>query len=332
MASSSSWASWTRWTHTRRLLALACAGTALTALLSGCGSSTVDSVASPSRIIAFGDAVSDVGQQNGKAYTVNDGTASNWSAQFASYWGHTVTPVNSGGLSYAQGNARVDTIPDATGSTLTPSIAGQINRFLQSYPQGFTGNDFVLINGGMSDLIAGMMAVRAQEITPATYQNEARVWGAQLGAQVRRLVNAGATHVVLVGPYNLGVTPWGRATAQTDLLLAATEAFTTGLKVSINDLGQWVQYVDLEYYVNIYTQAPATYAFDNVDTPVCTSVDTNNGIGIGAGQINSLLCDTTTLRSGADYSRYVFADGVYLTPSAQRQFGAHARDLVRQRW
>lgn len=313
----------------RHLLAMACAGAAL---LAGCGSSTVDSVVSPNRIIAFGDAVSDVGQQNGKAYTVNDGTASNWSAEFASYWGHTMTPVASGGRSYAQGNARINTVPDAVGNTLTPSIAAQINTFLQSHPDGFTANDFVLINGGMSDLIAGMMAVRAQQITPETYRNEAREWGAQLGAQVRRLVNAGATHVVLAGVYNLGVTPWGRAVAQPELLLAATEAFTTGLKVSINDLGQSVQYVDLEYYVNMYTQSPVSYAFSNADMPVCTSVDANNGIGIGPGQINSLLCNTSTLLSGADYSQYVFADGVYLTPSAQRQFGVRARDIVRQRW
>jgi outer membrane lipase/esterase len=61
-------------------------------------------------------------------------------------------------------------------------------------------------------------------------------------------------------------------------------------------------------------------------------VDATNGIGIGAGQVNSALCTPSTLLSGASQTSYVFADPVYLTPSAQRQFGTYAYDRLRARW
>ena len=40
----------------------------------------------------------------------------------------------------------------------------------------------------------------------------------------------------------------------------------------------------------------------------------------------------STLLSGANPTSFVFADSVYLTPSAQRQFGTYAYDRLRARW
>ncbi|MGP1683430.1 MAG: SGNH/GDSL hydrolase family protein, partial [Giesbergeria sp.] len=50
------------------------------------------------------------------------------------------------------------------------------------------------------------------------------------------------------------------------------------------------------------------------------------------GQVNSALCTPTTLRPGADIASYVFADAVYLAPSAHRQLGNFAYDRLRARW
>ncbi len=310
----------------RSFVAAACASAAL---LAACGSSTVESAISPERVISFGDAFSDVGQK-GSAYTVNDGSVLNWTAQFASYWGKTVTPVSAGGLGYAQGNARITVTPDAAGNASTPTVQAQIDSFLAS--KTFANNDFVLVNGGISDLIAGMAAVRAGTLSPADYTAAARQWGMDLGAQVRRIVNAGGTHVVVAGVYDLGKTPWGISIGQQSLLFDANNSFNEGLKIAIVDLGAKVQYVDLEYYVNLYVGSPGSYAFDNATTAVCTSVDSGNGIGTGTGQVNSALCTPSTLLPGANQDKYVFADNVYLTPSAQRQFGNYARDKVRVRW
>jgi phospholipase/lecithinase/hemolysin len=159
-----------------------------------------------------------------------------------------------------------------------------------------------------------------------------RLAARDLGAQVRRLVTAGATHVVVVGPYNLSRTPWAVGTNQTDLLSEASTRFNTDLLVSIADLGNNALYVDAALLYNLVTGSPASYGFSNVVDPVCTSVDPGPGIGIGTGQVNSALCTTSTIVTGADINAYVFADRVYPTAQGQRKFGDYAYDRIKARW
>lgn len=152
-------ANWMR----RTALVAACASALL---LAACGSSTTESAITPDRFIAFGDAYSDIGQK-GSRYTVNNDTVNNWTLQLASHYQKTLAPVSAGGLSYAQGNARIAAQPDAAGDATTPTITAQIDRFLAS--QTFAPNDIVLLNGGISDLIVGMAAVRAGTLSAADY-------------------------------------------------------------------------------------------------------------------------------------------------------------------
>ena len=132
----------------RSVLAAACAAAAL---LAACGSSTTESAITPDRFIAFGDAHSDVGQK-GTRYTINDGSINNWTLQVADRYGKTLTSASAGGLSYAQGNARLAATPDAAGDASTPTIAAQVDAFLAK--GSFAANDLILMNGGISDLIA----------------------------------------------------------------------------------------------------------------------------------------------------------------------------------
>jgi outer membrane lipase/esterase len=138
----------------------------------------------------------------------------------------------------------------------------------------------------------------------AAGRQAARTWRTQM----RRMVNAGAKHVVVAGTYDLGKTPWATAISQTSLLQRCQQRFNEGLLVNIVDLGANVLYVDAAYYVNLYTSIAGLQAFTTPPTPVCTSVDAGNGIGIGTGQVNSALCTTATLLSGANQDKYVFAD------------------------
>ena len=315
-------ANWMR----RTVLVAACVSAAL---LAACGSSTTESAITPTRFIAFGDANSDVGQ-NGSRYTVNDGSVNNWTSELVAKYGKSLTAASAGGNSYAVGNARVSAKPDAAGNASTPTIAEQIGTFLASGT--FGGSDVVLLSGGVSDVIAGMAAVQAGTLTEAAMLDAARQSGEELAAQVRRLVNAGAKYVVVTGTYNLSETPWATTIGRTNLLSDASRRFNDGLKVGIVDLGANVLYVDFEYYVNLYTNVPGNYGFSNATSPVCTSVDASNGIGIGAGQVNSALCNASTLVAGGSANSYVFADPVYLAPSAHRQFGVYAYDRLRARW
>jgi len=315
-------ANWMR----RTALVAACASALL---LAACGSSTTESAITPDRFIAFGDAYSDIGQK-GSRYTVNNDTVNNWTLQLASHYQKTLAPVSAGGLSYAQGNARIAAQPDAAGDATTPTITAQIDRFLAS--QTFAPNDIVLLNGGISDLIVGMAAVRSGTLSAADYVAQARQNGKDLAAQILRLVNAGAPHVVVSGSYDLGKTPWAIAIGQETLLSEASSRFNEALLVAINDLGAHVLYIDSAYYVNLYTSAPSSFSFSYPKTAVCTSVDAGNGIGTGTGQVNSALCTPSTLLAGADVNLYVFADNVYLSPSAHRQLGTYAYDKLRARW
>ena len=315
-------ANWMR----RTVMVAACASAAL---LAACGSSTTESAITPQRFIAFGDANSDVGQK-GTRYTVNDGSVNNWTLQVAANYGKPLAAASAGGKSYAVGNARVKIKPDAAGNASTPTITEQIDTFLAS--GSFGASDVVFLSGGISDVIAGMAAVQAGTQTEAAMVAAARQAGEDMAAQVRRLVAAGAKYVVVTGTYDLSKTPWAKTIGREALLADASSRFNDGLLVGIVDLGANALYVDLAYYVNLYTGVPANYGFNNATTAVCTSVDANNGIGIGAGKVNSALCNSSTLLSGANQAAYVFADSVYLTPSAQRQFGTYAYDRLRARW
>ncbi|ART53941.1 GDSL family lipase [Acidovorax carolinensis] len=311
----------------RRTVMVAACATA--ALLAACGSSTIESALTPDRFIAFGDAFSDVGQK-GARYTVNDGSVSNWTQQLASRYGKTITPAASGGLSYATGNARITIKPDVAGDATTLTVTEQIDRFLAG--GSFGSNDVVFVNAGTSDVIAGVAAVRAGTLSKDDMLAETRKAGQQLATQVRRLVTSGAKYVVVMGTYDMTKSVWATAINEASLLHDASTSFNTGLSVGIVDLGANVLSIDAAYYVNLYTNAPGSYGFDNAKTPVCTSVDAGNGIGIGTGQVNSALCTAATLLPGANQSKYVFADAVYLTPSAHRQLGDYAYDRLRARW
>lgn len=281
----------------RAVLTAACAGIA-GAALSACGSGSVASAINPTRFVSVGDGFSDVGQ-NGYVFSVNDGTLL-WTQQLASYYGLTLAPASSGGFSYAQGNAMVNS-PDTTSGTNAPSVAAQITTVLAR--TALVPDDLVFITGGIADIVN---AVKATGISTAT-TDTVKAAGKAQADQVRRLVNAGATHVVVAGVYNLGISPWAIKQNITQGLQDLSVAFNDQLLIGINDLGATVLYIDPALFFNLIANKPSNYPFDVVDTPACTTAD-------------ATTCTASTIVSGADYTRYLFADSLYFTPAAQRLF------------
>lgn len=310
----------------RALLALVSASTLL---LAACGSGTIESQLHPTRIVVFGDAFSDLGQ-NGSRYTVNDGSVNVWTQQVAVSFGLTLAAAANGGTSYATGSARVTATPDAAGNSATPTITQQIDTFLSHGT--IQPNDLFIVDGGIADIITQDALVRNNAESSTQMIANSKQAGTELAAQVRRLVNAGAAHVVVVGPYDLSKSLWAINTSQTDLLYQASTAFNNQVLVSLVDLGQSVLYIDAPLFFNVATATPTVYAMSNSINAVCTSVDPGPGIGIGPGQINSALCTTSTLLPGVDYNQYVFADWIYPTAAAHRQFGNYAYTRITQRW
>jgi outer membrane lipase/esterase len=303
---------------------------ATSVLLAACGGGNeVVSQLSPTRVVAFGDAFSDLGQ-SGRRYTVNDGAPINWTQQLANRYGASLSASSAGGLSFATGNARVTATPDAAGVAATPTITQQISNFLAT--RSFGGSDLVALNGGYSDVIAQAALVRSGAQSAAQAKANVGLAGRELAGQVRRLVAAGAKFVVVAGTYNLGRSPYAAASGQGALLTELSSEFNDQLLISLVDEGRNVLYVDAALQFNLVVNSPPNYGFTNATTPVCTSVDAGPGIGIGAGQVNSALCTPATLQGGIDPATALFADPVYLTTKGQVVFGDYAYERVRQRF
>jgi phospholipase/lecithinase/hemolysin len=309
------------WMRRAWLLAAAAA-----VLLAACGGGTVDSQLTPSRIIAFGDAMADMGQ-NGSKYTVNDTQIDNWTQYVANAYAVPLAPSAQGGLSYAYGNARVTATPDAAGNSSTPTVQQQITTFLASNPT-VGSSDLILVSAGMSDLIVQARATLEGSQTADQLNANATQAGTDLGEQIKRLVGAGATHVVVAGPHNLGRSPWANETGQNALMETATTQFNSALKIDLVNFGATVLYVDAQLYFN--TQSSTSSSFTNFVNAVCTSVDPGPGIGTGNGQVNSALCTPATV--SGDYSQFLYADRVYPTPRGHQLFGEYARTQIHNRW
>jgi outer membrane lipase/esterase len=311
----------------RALVVAACASAAL---LTACGSGTTESALTPDRFVVFGDAYADVGQ-SGSRYTVNDGTVNTWVEQIAARFSKTITPSSAGGLGYARVNARVVAKPDAAGSATTLTVAEQIDAFLAA--NTIRSSDVLIVAAGISDIVVQAKAVVDGSQTEAQFVANVQQAGRDLGAQVRRAVSAGGKQVIVVGPYNLGRSPWGIGIGKQDMLTNATTRFNEALKVSIVDLGANVLYPEGEAVINNIT-APDSNGYlslTNRNSPVCTSVDPGPGIGIGAGQVNSSLCTPSTV-GGANYALYAFADGLFFTPVVNRELGDRLYDSIRNRF
>ena len=320
---------------------LTAAAAASVALLAACGSSSTANSISPDSIITFGDGMSDLGQNpNGRPYSVSDGNIDNWTTEVANRYNLTIAPAKAGGTAYAQGNARV-TLPDATGVTSAPSITAQIDGYLAANPT-FGSKQFVLMSGGMSDVIAGYNEVLAGTKSIDQYMADMTTAGHQMAAQVRRLHDAGAPRVLAIGTPNLARTLWAinlnnnppAADSQpTKTLEAATTAFNNTLLGDLYGLsGTVVLYADAQYYFNSMTGSPGNYSFSNHTDPLCTSVDPTNGLNIGTGQINSSLCTSATVVDNTKIDQYLFSDLVNYTPSAHRHFGDWVYDRIKANW
>lgn len=298
----------------------------LAAALVGCGSSTVESQLNPSRFFVMGDGFSDADAS--ARYTVNDGTINNWALQLAN--GYSKTLANGGVIAFAKGNARVIGKPDAAGVNTTATLKEQIDSFAAAYTVG--SSDVFLIGVGTADVIKQVSDYKAASQTSAQALSNVIQASRDYATQVKRLLDLGAKYVLIIGPYNLGRSPWATRISETTLLTTLSQQFFETLAVELVAEGNRVLYIDVQGFFNNLVASPSVNGFTNATQAVCTSVDAGAGIGVGSNQVNSNLCTASTLVSGADHNKYIFADEVYPTPAAHRLFGDSARLRLRERW
>ncbi len=301
---------------TARVAASVAAMVALVLLASCGGGTTTESALVPSRAIAFGDGVADVGQDGGKVYSVKDGSLTTWVQEVAANYGVSITAQSAGGQGWARGNARIALKPDAAGVATTLTVNEQVDAFLASNSIG--SNDVIFLSAGTSDLLAQTAAVIAGSISPDQGVANMQAAAKALGAIASRLSDAGAKHVVVAGLYDMGRSPYAASTGQTTFMANASLAFNTALLIDMVNLGANVLYVDTPYQYNLYINQPSSYGFTNATTAACTT--------------SADACTPSTIVAGADYNSYVFADGIYATPITQRRFGDVAFSRMKSRW
>ena len=210
------------------------------AMLSACGgaSSTVKPLTdmvtptvANSRVIAFGDALSDAGQTGGARYTVNDNAAGGsmtLAERLAADFGFTtMTPAPAGVLaggsaySYAQGGATIAT------------VGQQIDAFISAGNQ-LTDNDLVVITAGTQDIVNNATNYYASTITADQAKANMATAATVLVAKIYRLTHeAGAKHVVVVAPFNVARTPWGLSKGGTYPASLATSDYSFLEQLSI---------------------------------------------------------------------------------------------------
>ena len=136
------------------------------------------------RVIVFGDSLSDTGTYSpvargvgGGKFPTNPGKL--WIEIVAEKLGRDVDPnrfegfrfplVEMGGTNYAQGGARISTLPPSSGSTpsaTSRSLKEQFNLFVGERAHFDVGN-LVFAQGGANDLFVILQKYRSGSITPA---------------------------------------------------------------------------------------------------------------------------------------------------------------------
>jgi phospholipase/lecithinase/hemolysin len=273
------------------------------------------------------------------------------------------------GLGYAQGGARVTLQPgighatpgtpnaDFSQATTIP-VNDQVTSYISAHGS-FNANQLVLVNGGANDIFynlavaqataAGIQAqLAAGTITPA--QAQAAGAAAQTAATtaisqaaidlatvIGRVVQAGATHVVISTVPDIGGAPQGLASADKGVALSqVTQLFNgtlqgalqkTGLlsKVIYVDAYSWIDGIQANFQANGFTVSNTGTACNLAAMiAAATKLGEPNPTAFGT----SLFCSPQTYTvAGADQS-YMYADTVHPTTHLYALFSTFVEQQI----
>ena len=332
--------------HSFKLLALGLSAGLLVACGGG-GNGDQSPKVSYSSLVSFGDSLSDVGSYKvgtiaalgGGKWTVNSATDKNWTELIAAQIGVAAPCAAQTGLNgdvdygflvpvvnhttcrnYAQGGSRVtEAAGPGNGTTmgaLTIPLVTQIANHLGVVGNTFSGSELVTVMAGANDVFMNLAVLNAggQDATAAV--TAMATAGATLGAYVKtQLVAKGAKHVVVLNIPDIVGTPFGSTLSAPGqaLVNAMVTNFNTQLRTSLAGTNG-VLFIDAYTASKDETANPSQYGLTNVAAPACNlAYGINELATVGNSDGSSLVCRASNLIAG-DTSRYLFADGVHLTP------------------
>jgi phospholipase/lecithinase/hemolysin len=282
-------------------------------------------------------------------------------------FGVPLTPAS--GLGYAQGGSRVTLQPgvghatpgtanaDFSQATTIP-VNDQVSQYIASHGS-FNANQLVLVNGGANDIFynltvaqataAGIQtSLEAGTITPAqaisagaAAQTAATTAISQaaidLATVVGRVVQAGATHVVVSAVPDIGGSPQGLASADKGVTLSQVSQLFNGTlqgalqkagllsKVIYVDAYTWVDGIQANYQANGFTVSNTGTACNLAAMiAAATKLGEPNPTAFGT----SLFCSPQTYTvAGADQS-YMYADTVHPTTHLHALFSTFVEQQI----
>jgi phospholipase/lecithinase/hemolysin len=274
-------------------------------------------------------------------------------------------PLQAGsGFGYAQGGSRVTLQPgvghatpgtanaDFSQATTIP-VNDQVSQYIAAHGT-FNASQLVLVNGGANDIFynltvaqataAGIQAqVAAGTLAPAdalaagnAAQKAATSAISQaaidLATVVGRVVQAGATHVVVSNVPDIGGSPQGLASADKGVTLSkVTQLFNGTLQGALQQAGllSKVIYVDAYTWVDGVQASYQANGFTVSNTGTACNLAAMIAAATKAGQPNptafgtSLFCSPQTYTvAGADQS-YMYADTVHPTTHLHALFSTY---------
>jgi outer membrane lipase/esterase len=264
---------------------------------------TASASAQFTNVYVFGDSLSDAGQY-GSRFTTNPGLVT--PQLVGQHYGVTVTPSFTGGLSYAQGGARVNSpSPLIPPNAPNISIAQQVTQQLTHTPSLDPGALYQ-IQGGANDIFVLSQQFLGGQITQAQLQAGVAQAALDLAAQVGRLRAAGAQYIIVQQLPDMGKTPDAIAAgpqAQQLFTTLSQTVFNTTLNSAIASSGVQVVQFNTSALLNEIIANPSLYGFVNTTQRACTTA-------------SSLNCTPGTLVAPNANMNYVFADGVHPTTGA----------------
>lgn len=298
-----------------------------------------------SRIVSFGDSLSDVGSYRpaaaafgGGRFTVNGAGPRIWTEWLAADLELTIAPALSGGVtlttpqfavfpvvagngdSWAQGGARVD----APAVSLTPgvqlaalSVRQQVDHFLAGPVASASGSLF-LLNGGGNDIGFLGQAVLAGAISPDQARAGVVAAAQQMAAQARRLQALGP--VVLLNQADGAQSPVAAASAPVRALYQdLTPRFNTALAAALE--GSSVMVVDQFTFSRRVVADPAAFGLNNVTDPACA---------LDRLPIRSaIVCSDATLVAAGAAQTSLWADTLHTTPAYHRHLATQVLAVLR---
>lgn len=268
----------------------------------------------------FGDSLTDGGSfkpalpPGTGLFTTNPGPV--WSQVFAGSYGFAANPANQGGTNYAEGGARVASLPGVPNQpptgTATP-IATQVSRYVTA---GIRQDAIHSVWGGANDIFYQLGLLSAGQITAAQLSANVSTAAVDLVKQVGALHAAGAKYIVVLNLPDIGKTPFGTASGQATQISAISGLYNSTLSAGLDTLGFTTLRLNISGLFNEILAAPAAYGLVNTTTPAC-------------GTTPSLLCTSANLVAPGAAATFLFADGVHPTTAGHALVAQYVESVLR---